>query len=175
MELSWLKMRYETLRKFQRKHSYSQSMGILIGAEAERIETPCAIRKIIYFGSLLKFLPFQWNLSQGRMEIGSVQSQTLVNLNLTWIFSYVGLKLYFLVYKQMSNHGSCRVSYSIAGSLFFVMFGLALMLHFNNIYNLEDIVCTINTYSKRIRNQLGKMVFKRFYIHFDFILCVNNY
>lgn len=150
MELSWLKMRVKTLRKFQRKHS----MGILIGAE--KIETPCAIRKIIYFGSILKFLPFQWNFVQGRMEVGSVQNQTLVNLNLTWIFSYVGLKLYFLVYKQMSNHVGYRVSYSIAGSLFFVMFGLAMMLHFNNIYNLEDIVCTINTYSCRIRRQLGK-------------------
>jgi len=144
------------------KKYYYRKESVVINIEDDKIEETCVIRNLVHLSSLLKFLPFQWNFNTGKMEVASRKTKTFVHLNLLWIFAYMGLKLYFLVYKQISVHlfdssstSAEKISISITSSLYFAMFGLALLLHFNNILNLDDIVCTINAYCERIRGQLG--------------------
>lgn len=156
-------------KKYYRQQLYLQpkEVHIYIGHEdqvvqklsSKKVEDDdnCAIRKVIRFGSLLKFLPFFWDPVAGKIMAARSQERLLVNVNLTWIFAYVGIKLYFLVFRQLYNHACNKVSYSIFGSVSFIMFGLAFLLHLNNVLHLEDIVCTVNTYCHRIRGHLGKI------------------
>lgn len=149
------------IHKFYRQQIYiHQKVGhVCIQTEPDTnspsFQENCSIIKIISFGSYLKFLPFSWNSQIGKVTPALRRDRALVGINLTWIFAYIAVKLYYLVFSQLSIHTGNKVSHSITGSLSFVMFGLAFLLHLNNICHLEDIACTVNTYCSRIRGQLG--------------------
>lgn len=125
----------------------------------------CALSYLLFIGTRLNFFPFQWDHNEHRLALNDFSGRASFFTNLIIIFGYASLKFYLSLRKEFLE-GPNKM-HSVIECLFFVLFALAILLSFNNVYHAEDIVAFMNTYLWRVRVEIGKQVLLHLNFHFN--------
>lgn len=138
------------------KYSKSAELSITIFEDLpNNFKSPSsgALSYLLIIGTRLRFFPFDWDYHECRLKGNTASGKALFCTNLAIVFGYASFKFYLSLRKELIE-GPSKI-HSVVECLFFVLFALALLLSFNNVYHADDIVAFMNTYLWRVRVEIG--------------------